>query len=305
MARGLTPASVHVSDLDEDLPPSSLDATYVAARRVLLDALTALASHRPAVIVAGAQAVYLRAGSADLAIAPYTTDGDLALDPDLLGEDPLLEAAMRAAGFELQPGVGGHVEPGVWTTTAEIQGQSIVVPVDLIVPEGAASGAGRRGARLGVHGKRAARRATGLEAALVDHTPITIAAFDPSDSRSVMAEVAGAAALFVAKAHKIQDRVQTGRADRVDDKDAADVVRLMQTTSPSEVGDTFAMLLNHEMARVPTSAGLDYLQTLFGRRGYPGVTMATRALRLSLPEEQVVALCVGYTRELMASAGVR
>ena len=38
------------------------DPLYVEARRILLDALFALRSHRPAIIVAGAQAIYLRTG---------------------------------------------------------------------------------------------------------------------------------------------------------------------------------------------------------------------------------------------------
>ena len=76
----------------------NLDPRYVAARRVLLDALTVLAPHGDAIILAGAQALYLHTGTADLAIAPYTTDGDLVLDPLLLGEDPELEAGMFAAG---------------------------------------------------------------------------------------------------------------------------------------------------------------------------------------------------------------
>ncbi|MBS1868738.1 MAG: hypothetical protein JSS99_03655 [Actinobacteria bacterium] len=32
-------------------------------------------------------------------MAPYTTDGDLALDPLLLGDEPQLATAMRDAGF--------------------------------------------------------------------------------------------------------------------------------------------------------------------------------------------------------------
>src|SRR5712691_1819198 len=88
---------------------SAIDPRYIAARRVLLDALEALAPHGPAVIVAGAQAVYLRAGVSDIGIAPYTTDGDLALDPTLLGDEPALEAAMRTAHFE--PDLR---EPGIW-----------------------------------------------------------------------------------------------------------------------------------------------------------------------------------------------
>jgi hypothetical protein len=52
------------------VPPLSVDPRYVEARRVLLDALTALAPHGAGIIVAGAQAVYLRTGEADIAVAP-------------------------------------------------------------------------------------------------------------------------------------------------------------------------------------------------------------------------------------------
>jgi hypothetical protein len=76
-----------------------VDELYVLARKVLLDAITALGSHRDAIVLVGAQAVYLRVGEADLAVAPFTTDGDLAIDPAVLAEIPPLENALRAAGF--------------------------------------------------------------------------------------------------------------------------------------------------------------------------------------------------------------
>ena len=50
-----------------------MDELYVVARRVLLDALDALGTHREAVVVVGAQAIYLRVGEADLAVAAFTT----------------------------------------------------------------------------------------------------------------------------------------------------------------------------------------------------------------------------------------
>jgi hypothetical protein len=94
----------------------NLDLIYVEARRVLLDALTALAPHGAGIVVAGAQAVYLRTGGANIAIAPYTTDADLALDPSRLGIDPALDVAMTGAGFKLSD------EPGVWIAETEIDG---------------------------------------------------------------------------------------------------------------------------------------------------------------------------------------
>lgn len=180
--------------------PPVIDPGYIAARRVLLDALTALAPQGKAVIVAGAQAIYLRTGGGDVAIAvaPFTTDGDLALDPGRLVDSPELEAVMGDAGFELLRQEGGHIEPGIWIARTVVAGTEYEVPIDLIVPEGVAAGGGRRGARLGVHGKRAARRAVGLEAALIDNDPMTISALEAGDGRSIVTSVAGVAALFVA-----------------------------------------------------------------------------------------------------------
>jgi hypothetical protein len=211
---------------------------------------------------------------------------------------------MNGAGFHLSR-VHGHVEPGVWLAEATADGKEFLVPVDLIVPEGAATGGGRRGAeeRLGVHGKRAARHALGLEAALVDHSPMTVRALDPADGRAIEVEVAGAAALLVAKAHKLHDRVSENRAARVDDKDAADVIRVMQTTSPGDVGATFRTLCDHPIAGGPSREALAYLDELFGRRARPGIEMAGRALRLAVPEERIEAISTAYTGRLLEVAG--
>ena len=280
---------------------SAADPRYVAARRALLDALVALEPHAAAVIIAGAQAVYLHTGDGELAVAPFTTDADLALDPEQLAPDPLLDEAMRLAGFALDER-GGHAEPGVWIIEVRVAGEPFLVPVDLIVPETAA-GAGRRGARLGVHGRRAAHRARGLEAALVDHAPIVIHALEPEDPRALTANLAGPAALFVAKAHKLHDRVEGAKPGRVLDKDAADVLRLMQATSPAAVGETMARLAVHPTAGEPTAAALQYLAALFGRRGRPGITMAANAMRLALPAARVEAICVAYTTAMLQAVG--
>lgn len=280
---------------------TSVDPRYVAARRALLDALFALQGHANALVIAGAQAVYLHTGGGDLALAPFTTDADLAIDPERLSPDPLIETAMKDAGFTLAL-YDGHIEPGIWIASIDVDGESVDVPVDLIVPEAAATGGGRRGARLRVHGKQAARRATGLEACLVDHAPRAIAALDSSDARSITAEVAGPAALFVAKAHKLHDRVESRRGARLDDKDAADVLRLMQTTEPAAIAGTLVQLTADPTAGEATTAAIDYLSSLFGRRGAPGITMAIRATRLAVPEERVQAICLAYMAALTSAA---
>jgi hypothetical protein len=96
------------------------DPEYVEARRVLLDALDALGDHRRAVVLVGAQAIYLRVGQGDLRVAPFTSDGDLALNPSVLGDEPILAEALAAAGFALA------VNPGTWARDH--------VQIDLMVP---------------------------------------------------------------------------------------------------------------------------------------------------------------------------
>jgi hypothetical protein len=65
-------------------PPGDPDQqeAYALARRVLLDALDALGDQRDAVVLVGAQAIYLHTGDTDLAVAPFTTDGDVAINPE-------------------------------------------------------------------------------------------------------------------------------------------------------------------------------------------------------------------------------
>jgi hypothetical protein len=278
------------------------DPEYVEARRVLLDALTALAPHTSALVVAGAQAVYLRTGEADIAVAPYTTDGDLARRSELAGTragDRGCDASSRLRARDQ----GRPHRAGIWVATAQVKGKEVLIPVDLIVPEGFAPPGGRRGARLGPHGNRAARRAPGLEAALIDKGPMTLSALDPNDERSITVDVAGVAALMVSKAHKLHDRLASSRPGRLDDKDAADVFRMMQVTSPATVGATLVSLREHPIAGAPTAAAITYLDELFGRRGRPGIQMAARALRVAIPEERVEAICVAYMAAFLDAIG--
>ena len=180
---------------------------YVAARRVLLDALEALGTQRAALVLAGAQAVYLRTGPASLAISEHTTDADLALEPGALADAPVLGELMEAAGFELAD-LQGSPEPGIWQKPARIGHAEMLIPVDLIVPTGVAPAGGTRGARLGPHGKRAARKTVGLEATLVDNDVMGIEALEAGDRRRARIRVAGTAALLVAKTHKLDERIE-------------------------------------------------------------------------------------------------
>lgn len=262
-----------------------MDELYVVARRVLLDALEGIGEHRTAVVLVGAQAIYLQVGEADLAVAPYTTDGDLAIDPALLAEIPPLEQVLKSAGF--LPKGGDAV--GVWITHRPTEAHpNTEVAVDLMVPASVGPGKGRRAARLPGHDARAARIVHGLEGAIVDAEMTLLTALDEDDPRELEVQVAGPAALLVAKLHKIQDRTGTGRES---DKDALDVFRLLRGTTTEELSDRFRRLLADPRSALVSTAAVKLLRRQFGTRGSEGVEMATRAVgSLADPEEVSASL---------------
>jgi hypothetical protein len=223
----------------------------VRARAALLDALEALAEHRESVVVIGAQAIYLHTGEMVVALPATTKDSDLALDPRTLGSLPRVEEAMRAAGFELR---ADRPQPGTWLSRDGI-------PVDLMVPEALAGEGGRRGARVPGHSNRAMRRATGLEAVLVDRGKLRISGLEPTDRRALGAWVAGPAALMVSKLHKIAERET--EPGRLVDKDAHDLYRLLAAVDFTDLVAAFQWLKDDPFAGEVTRSGLSTLNRLF------------------------------------------
>jgi hypothetical protein len=246
--------------------PGDTDDLLVRARSVLLDALTALAEHRDSVIVIGAQAIYLHTGAAPIAVAEATKDSDLAVDVRALRQNPLIDAAMEQAGFFLDP---ISRQPGAWMSPDGI-------PVDLMVPEAIAGGSSRRSAIHPPHDKRSMRRAVGLEAAVIDNVEMQVASLSPNDQRVLMATVAGPAALLVAKLHKIAERRET--PNRLLDKDAHDIYRLLVTISTEQLADVLERLLSDDLAGDATTQAMAYLQELFAEgSGALGAQMVARA----------------------------
>lgn len=249
-----------------------------AARTGLLDALEAMAAHLDALVIIGAQAVYLRTGPIDVALAEFTTDGDLAIDPGLLGSEPHVEDAMVAAGFTRDP------RPTVIGSWISPRG----VPVDLMVPASVA-GPGRRGVKAPPHDAASMRRAHGIEATLIDNSPMRISALDPTDRRNFEVAVAGPSALLVAKLHKIQDRI--GNPSRLDNKDAHDVYRLLRATDTGVLAAGIRGLNANPTSASVTQAALGHLDALFARGATaPGAAMAGAAEEL-----------VGHPAEVSAS----
>ncbi len=268
---------------------------YVVARRVLLDALVALQDHRDGVILIGAQAVYVHAADANLGVAAYTSDGDLALDPVNLGQHPLIEAAMTSAGFSLNV----RNDPGRWLKQQVVGSTPTNIMVDLLVPEGLSEG-GRRSAKIPPHDSRAFLRVSGIEAAIVDNSLFTLTSLEPDDDRAVEVRVAGVAALLLSKAIKIRQRLDNSasRPDRLQDKDASDIIALMMTSDVDKVIVTFGELLSDERTQDVTRAGLGHFHHLFGTSRGAGVEMAIRALDGIHPSSTVAALATAFTAQM-------
>jgi hypothetical protein len=269
-----------------------VDELYVIARRVLLDALEALADHRNALILVGAQAIYLRTGEADLAVSPYTTDADLGIDPSVLSETPPLERALMQANFA--PPAGGRV--GIWSTARTLaDGTEANVQVDLLVPRSLSPGTGRRAAKLKGHHELAARMVVGLEGVVVDFDVLSVGALAPNDGRRFETRVAGPAGLLVAKLHKIAER--TG-SPRQKDKDALDVLRLLRLDT-SELNDRLGKLLADERSRIATHGALQSLAALFGRRTSEGSQMAARAVAGLADAAEIALSCEVLANDLL------
>jgi hypothetical protein len=272
----------------------ALRIEYLEARRVLLDALTAMQPHLGAVVLVGAQAVYLRTEGRIEGYQPFTTDADFVLDPSLLGPIPPLGQAMEAAGFVLTD------EPGIWEARFNRPGfdDEIVVPVDLIVPEELAPKAGRRSARLpGAHGKATARKSSGLAGAVVDNSPFAIRALEVDDARLITVNVAGYGALLVAKLHKLGDRLAT--PERLEAKDAGDVYLIFDACASGDMAATIRALLDDERSAAATTKALVYLERLFGTPTRTGTALAVDALRTVLPAGTVLAAITAYAAELL------
>ena len=270
-----------------------MNELYVAARRILLDALEALEDHREAIVLVGAQAVYLHVDDADLAVAPFTSDGDLVLDPALLSEIPPIETVLRNAGFF--PRKADSV--GVWVTQMSIgSSETVEVSVDLLVPADASPGKGRRAARLVGHDARAARKVVGLEGALVDVDRMRLGALAESDSRILDIQVAGPAALLIAKLIKINDRAGTGRHS---DKDALDVVRLLRGIETEDLSGRMQKVLVDQRSSQVANQAIELLGATFGRRAGSGVEMAIRATGGLVDEDELAVSCTLLVGELL------
>ena len=268
-----------------------VDANYVRARSGLLDALASLGPLREAAVLVGAQAIYEYTldHAGDYAVSPFTFDADLALIPELLVDDPRVIDAMQHAGYSLTD------QPGIYRRDDGVQ-------VDLLVPE-AVGGRTGRGAGLGVHGNRAARQVRGLEVALVSRRPLTVQALASGDDRAYEINVAGPAALLVAKVHKLMDRVDGDDNRRINNKDAFDVFRLLQAVETLELINEINLLAAAEVSAEVTAEASARFSELFGTPTGAGTVLVAEHVAGIEDREVIIASSVALSEELIEGMG--
>jgi len=276
---------------------AAAEAITVVARRVLLDALTALEAHSDAITLVGAQAVHLRTAAGELTTPSYTSDADLGVDPAILGDEPLLEQIMMAEGF-----TGGQ-NPGSWYRPEQIGDRVEDVGVDLMVADTFSGPGSRRSGVIPPHSRDATRRTPGLEPAVIDFDVLPVPSLEPAcDARVLDVRVAGVAALLIAKCYKLGERFREVDQRRLVNKDAGDVLRLMLATDTAPVAERLDLLLGDARSEATTRQGLRFLDELFGAPGRPGVVMATAALAPEVDGPQIRALAPAYVAALLTSA---
>jgi hypothetical protein len=243
----------------------------------LLDVLEALKAHLDAIVLVGAQAIYQFTGDSDLPIAEFTTDADLSINPQLLASTPLLMQAMKDANFT-------QVEDQLrWKSASGVF-------VDLMVPEALAEGTSRRSVtNLAEHGPMSARRTRGLEASLEDRERKIIQALEVSDIRTFEIWVAGPAALLVAKVIKLTERFDVNDPDRIPQKDALDLFRLLQVIPTAELAQRLNRLLQSEVAAPTTTGAIQALARDFARSDAKAPKLAAQASGLPSSQRGVLA----------------
>ncbi|HET8984529.1 MAG TPA: hypothetical protein VFN03_02105 [Trueperaceae bacterium] len=134
---------------------------------------------------------------------------------------------------------------------------------------------------------------------LVDNDVLDVRALDPEDGRVISARVAGPAVLLVSKLFKLGERADTS-PNRLQDKDAHDLFRILQGTDLRELVQRYQKLLGDEVSREVATQALGYLEVRFASGPTAiGSMMAGRAeTSVGLPDvvAQQVAL---LARELL------
>ena len=128
---------------------------------------------------------------------------------------------------------------------------------------------------------------------------MTVASLEPeNDQRAVDVKVAGPGALLCAKLFKLSERRGSARTN---DKDALDVLRLLQAVETHVVALGIHRMTEDDRSRQSAGRAIDLLEELFGSRGAEGAIMAARAVQPLMDEIEVRLSCEVLARGLLVA----
>lgn len=233
---------------------------YALSRRTLVDAVLALHALSPAAFVlVGAHAVHLRAPSNELGLPAFTFDGDITVNPRKITGSRAIRVCLEGVGFDLRDLQSGLYERrGVQPEIRHAARVDVFVPAEF---EYAWSADG--------YDPRAAMVQPGLEACLVDYSPVELATLDDGGpTRTATVQVAGIVALLIAKGWKIGERYEQGpEAFAEVRKDIGDIYRLLQSSDAAANADVLRVLRDNRHVSASVRTGARYLRELCTGRG--------------------------------------
>jgi len=228
--------------------PVSPAEAYAVSRRTLVEATIALQTLSPAVFVlVGAHAVQLRAPENALGLPAFTFDGDFVVNPAGPIRSRAVRGTLEAAGFGLR-----DKQSGLYERPRAPREMRRATQIDVFVPA-----AFEHEWDSDAYDARATMAQPGLEACLIDRSPMEVATVDDGRPyQSAAVDVAGVVALLVAKGWKIGERYDQGpEAFAEVRKDLGDVYRLLQASTPDENANILRALRADRSIRESVSVG--------------------------------------------------
>jgi hypothetical protein len=135
---------------------------------------------------------------------------------------------------------------------------------------------------------------------LVENQIEMISSLVVGDDRRFDIRVAGPAALIVAKLYKIWERRDAPR--RLENKDAADIFRLLQAISTERLVAGFAKITADPISATVSTNSFDFLQRLFGQSEGLGISLLRDAVTGLGDPDNAEASCVELAKDLLRSA---
>ena len=254
----------------------------VEARRLLLDALEALAPIAPALVLGGGQAVDLRVPRSALPVLLSTRDADLTLDVVALSRPAPVGALLRRAGLAPAKGTGHWARAG--NRLLRYLARGMPIHVDVMVPDEAwpESVAGPDPRPQGD-----ASTMPPMVVTLLDDSPLAVPSLEvPSreggDPRRPTVRVAGTASLLLTKVNKFEARrlraLARGRPfSTIPAKDVLDVVRLL-VAGGDDLEHGVLRIRSHPRGARVAAESLAFLGAHFAREDGLGTSLARDAL---------------------------